>query len=125
MRMLLLFLIIASGTIFAQSPENSPLTPDEGRAVLGQLYELRSDRDEVKTLESYISRDQEQDAREKLNADRALELERKATELAEKERDMQKDKAALYEQLYRSATRKPGVGCRIARAVTLGIYACN
>jgi hypothetical protein len=54
-----------------------------------------------------------------------LELERKATALAELDRDMQKDKAVLYEQLYRSATKKPGVGCRIARAVTLGIYACN
>jgi hypothetical protein len=93
--------------------------------VLSQLYELRSTREEIKTLESYISRDQEQDAREKVNSDRALELERKATELAQKEADMQKDKAALYEQLYRSATRKPGLGCRIARAVTLGIYTCN
>jgi hypothetical protein len=125
MRTLLLFLIIASGTIYAQSPANSPLTPDEGRAVLGQLYELRSTREEIKTLESYISRDQEQDNREKVNSDRAFELERKATDLAQKEADMQKDKAELYEQLYRSATRKPGVGCRIARAVTLGIHQCN
>lgn len=76
-------------------------------------------------LEEYISRDKEQDAREKANADRALDLERQATAIAQQERDLQKDKAALYEQLYRSVTKKPGVGCRILRVLTLGIHRCN
>jgi hypothetical protein len=125
MRVLLLLQILLFGTAYAQSPANSPLTPDEGRAVLGQLYELRSTREEIKTLESYVDRDKEQDSREKANADRALELERKATAIAEQERDLQKDKAALYEQLYRSVTKGPGVGCRILRAITVGIARCN
>jgi len=111
--------------LFGQSPQNSPLTDGEKRQVIGQLYELRSARDEIKTLESYVDRDRAQDVREKKNADRALELEKQATGIAERERDLQKEKADLYEQLYRSVTKKPGAGCRILRALTLGIHRCN
>jgi hypothetical protein len=125
MRTLLLFLILGSGTIYAQSPANSPLTADEGRQVLAQLQELQTQRQEVEILKAHIDRDKEQDAREKAIADRALELERQATGIAQQERDLAKDKAAMYEQLYRSLTKGPGVGCRIMRVVTAGIYRCN
>lgn len=125
MRTLLLFLIIASGTTYAQSPANSPLTPDEGRQVLGQLLELGSCREEVRELTGHIDRDREQDAREKATWERALELERRATGLAEQERDLAKEKAALYEDLYRGVTRGPGIGCRILQVITLGIHRCH
>jgi hypothetical protein len=89
------------------------------------LYELRSARQEIKIYEQYVSRDTDQDAREKANADRALELEKQATAIAQQERDLQKEKATLYEQLYRSVTKGAGIGCRILRAITLGIHRCN
>lgn len=117
--------MISCGTPFVQSQESSPLHPEELRTVLFQLYELRSCREHIKTLDSHIERDMEQDAREKANYERALELERQATALAHGERDLAREKAVLYEDLYRSVTKKPGIGCRILRAITLGIHRCR
>lgn len=117
--------MIVCGTPFVKSQESSPLTPDERRTVLFQLYELRSCRAQVEALEAHIERDTEQDARERANYERALELERQATRLTEKERDLALEKAGLYEQLYRGVTKRPGVGCRILRVVTIGIHRCN
>ena len=125
MRMLPILALLIWTPLFGQSPQTSPLTDGEKRQVIGQLHELRSARDEIKTLESYVDRDKEQDGRERANSDRALELEKRATGIAERERDLHKEKADLYEQLYRSVTKKPGVGCRILRVVTLGIHRCN
>ena len=117
--------MIGCGTPFAQSQENSPLTPEERRTILFQLYELRSCRAEVEALEAYIERDTEQDAREKANYERALELERQATRLTERERDLALEKAGLYEQLYRGLAKKPGFWCRISQVFTLGIARCR
>jgi len=93
--------------------------------VLGQLLELRSCREESDTLEQYIARDREQDEREKANFERALDIERQAARLAEQERDLAREKASFFEQAYKSLTKKPGVGCRILRAITLGMHRCN
>ncbi len=117
--------MICSMALFGQSQDNSPLRPEEKRTVLIQLYELRSCRDEVKTYEQYVSRETEQDAREKTNAERALELEKQTTAIAQRERDLAQDKANLYEQLYRSVTKPPGLGCRIWRFITAGIHRCQ
>ena len=125
MRTLLLFLTIACGTTYAQSPANSPLTPDEGRQLLGQLLELGSSRAEAAELTGHVERDREQDAREAATWQRALELERRATGLAEGERDLALEKAKLYETLFRGVTKGPGTGCRILRAITLGIHRCH
>ncbi len=125
MRALLLCAILISTPLFGQSPQNSPLTPEEKRQILGQLLELRSCRDESDAYQRYIASDREQDAREKANSERALELERQATDLAEKERDLAEEKAELYIQLYRSVTAGPGIGCRILRILTLGIRRCR
>ncbi len=125
MRMLLWFLILLSGAISGWSQDNSPLTPDEGRQVLGQLLELGSCRAETRELTGYVERDRDQDAREKTTWERALELERRATGLAEQERDLARERASLYEDLYRGVTRGPGIGCRILRVLTLGIHRCR
>jgi 3-methyladenine DNA glycosylase/8-oxoguanine DNA glycosylase len=93
--------------------------------VLGQLYELRACRDEVRTYRDFVARDIEQDAREKANAERALELEQQATGIARQERDLAREKAALYEQMYRSLTKRPGVGCWVKRIFTLGMARCS
>ncbi len=125
MRTLLLCLMIACGTTYAQSPANSPLTPDEGRQVLGQLLELGNCREESAELTQHIDRDRELDARDRATWDRALELERRATGLAEQERDLALARAAFYEDLYRGVTRGPSIGCRILRVITLGIHRCR
>ena len=125
MRTLLLCLTIVSGAISGRSQDNSPLTTDEGRRILGQLYELGSLREEVRTYQVHISRDAELDARETAAHERALELERKATAIAERQRELEAEKAKLYEDFYRAVTKKAGVGCRILRALTLGIHRCG
>lgn len=125
MRTPLWCLILLFGGTFGLSQDNSPLTPDEGRQVLGQLLELGSCRAETRELTGYVSRDREQDAREKATWERALELERRATGLAEGERDLARERAELFEGLYRGRDRGPGIGCRILRVITLGIHRCR
>jgi hypothetical protein len=129
MRSLPLFLMLLCGASFAQSQpgspaseqrttDDAPLTPAEGRRILGQLHELRALRTEAEALRDYIGRDAEQDRRERENADRALELERRAAEL-------ERDKAATYEALYRTLAAKPGWGCKVWRVVSFGMARCD
>jgi hypothetical protein len=66
-------------------------------------------------------------------AGRQLELEKKATSLAGqerdialKERDLARDQAVEWEQMYKIATKKPSKTCRVLSAIfTLGIYQCR
>ena len=51
--------------------------------------------------------------------------QQQATELARKERDLEAERADLYEQLYKTTTRGPGIGCKIARVLTVGLYRCQ
>jgi len=92
---------------------------------LFQLYELRSCRETVQTYKDYVERDVEQDSLEKANYARALELERKAVDLMRQERDLEKDRADLYEQLYKGIKKGPGFGCWMKRIFTLGIARCR
>jgi hypothetical protein len=119
-------MLAISMPLCAQSPQISPpLNDGEKRRILGQLYELHSCRDEVRAYRDYVSRDTELESREKASADRALDLERQAAALARRERDLERDRANTYEQLYRSVTKKPGIGCRLARILTLGLARCR
>jgi len=63
--------------------------------------------------------------RGRANSERALELERQSPAIAQKERDLAQERAELYESLYRSITKSPGIGCRILRIITLGIKRCR
>ncbi len=127
MRKWLLFLTLGSTQLFGQPQQTSPrpLTPAEKRQILFQLYDLRSCRGEVASYVEYAGRDREQDARERANWQRALDLERQATQLAQRERDLQAERAAFYEQAFKSATKRPGPACRILAALTLGLHRCN
>ena len=127
MRKWLLFLTLTSTQLFGQSQQTSPppLSPAEKRQILLHLYELQSCRGEVASYEEYADREKEQDERERAHWQRALDLERQATRLAQGERDLQVERAAFYEQAFKSVTKRPGLGCRILAAVTLGIRRCN
>ena len=126
MRALFALILLISTSPYALSQQNSqPLSDSEKRQVLGQLLELKSCRQESAAYEKYVGREQEQDVRERANYERSLELERQATAIAEKERDLYKDRAAFYEQAFRSVTKKPGTLCRLARFFTLGIARCE
>ena len=100
-------------------------TTAEERQILDQLYELRRARITINDLTEHIRRDAEIDEQERGNAARAIELEREATRLTAAERDFMREKAGMYETLYRAITAKPSFGCRIARVVTIGLYRCR
>lgn len=103
-----------------RSQENSnPLTSEEKRVILMQLYELRSCRESVSAYEQYVGRDKEQDARERQNYERSLELEQEATRLAT-------EKTQFYKDAYLTLTKKPGWWCSWGRWVfALGIPKCR
>lgn len=107
------------------SPAPVPLTEAEKRLILQQLFELRSCRSEVVAYQDFVKRETEADTRERDLAARALELEKQATALAQKERDLQKERADLYESLYKTITKKPGFGCVLKRIFSLGLARCQ
>ena len=108
---------------YARSQDS--LQPQELRQILVQLHELKSARAENAALKEYIAHDAEFDARERELTDQHLTFAGEKTMLATQTAALQKERADFYETLYRAAARKPSVGCRIARAVTLGIYQCR
>ena len=127
MRKWLLFLTLTSTPLFGQSQQSSPqaLNPAEKRQILLQLYELQSCRGEVASYEEYAGREKDQAEQERANWQRALDLEKQATQLAERERDLHAERASFYEQAFKSVTKRPGLGCRILAAFTLGMHRCN
>jgi Na+-translocating ferredoxin:NAD+ oxidoreductase RnfC subunit len=128
MQRFFLFLIISSTALSAICQESSPpapLTNGEKRQIISQLYELQAARSELAAFTDFVAREKDQDARERTNSDRALELERLATQLAQQERDLAKEKAATFEALYKAATHKRSLGCTLAKVFTLGLARCN
>ena len=107
------------------SPPAPPLNSEEKRRILAQLYELQSCRGQVASYEEFVDREREQDERERANWQRAFDLEKQATAVAQKERDLALEKAAFYEAQFKSLTKRPGLGCRVLVAITLGVHRCN
>lgn len=126
MHRLLPFLLTSLILPFAVCQQTSqPLTEAEKRTILSQLVELQACRAQLAAYSDFVSRETQLDLQAKANFDRALELEKQATLLAQKERDLAQEKANLYENLYRSVARKPGWWCKLRRILTLGITRCS
>jgi hypothetical protein len=106
-------------------PPESPLVDAEKRVVIVQLIKTASLAIQVAAYQDFVQKEQVQHDQEQLGNAKALEIEKQATSLAQKERDLQKERADMYEQLYKSVTKKPGVGCWIWRILTLGIHNCR
>jgi len=80
----------------------------------------------IASLQALIAREQEQDGRERTAWERALELERQATGLAQREMALERERAEFYESAYKLLMKKkPGVGCWLKRIFTLGIARCG
>ncbi len=93
--------------------------------MLSQLFELKACREQVSVYVGATAADRQLDEKEQANYERALELERQATALAQRERDLEKDRATFYEQSYRALIKGPGIWCRVAKVLTLGITRCR
>lgn len=91
----------------------APLSAEEKRELLGRLHDLKVARAELEVLHGHVDADEKQDEREKILAARELELERRATAIAETERDVEKQRADFYEGAFKALTKKPS---RLARA---------
>lgn len=113
-------------TLCAGYPQNSqPLSEGEKRQILLQLNELRSCRQTVLGYEEFLAREKEQDERERANMSRALELEKQATGLAQRETAIQKERADFYEAVFKSVTKGSSFGCVVKKILTLGIARCR
>jgi hypothetical protein len=130
MRMWLVFLILILTPLCAHSqqvlPQSPPLNSEEKRLILQQLYELQAARAQILIYEQFLVREREQDQKEREAADRVVELEKRATALAQGERDLAQEKADLYKQLWEAATKKRGgFGCTMKKIFTLGLARCG
>ncbi len=104
---------------------SQPLNADEKRQILLQLIELKSCRSEIPAYVQAVAALEELQKKEKANSDRALELEKQATALAQKERDLALERAKFYEQMYQSVTKRRTIGCTIKLIFTLGMARCR
>ena len=128
MRCLYFLIVLLPCNLFAQIQQSSqppPLNETEKRLVLRQLLELKSCRQETGSYKDYISRESDLSSKERANYERALDIEKQATALAQKERDLAQDKANFYEQAYRTVTKKPGKFCQVVKVITLGLAQCH
>lgn len=129
--LLILFLLVAWTVPCVAFQQNSTeqqsaqLNEAEKRRILAQLYELQSARQTLVLYSDYIKRLDDQAKREQDLCVRTVDLEKKATALAEKERDLYKDQANTWQQMYKVATKKPGWTCILKRIVTLGLGRCK
>ena len=80
---------------------------------------------DIPAYEASIKKLEEKVSEEKTAKDRALEVERSATEAAQKEAAIYKEESALYRANLKAVTKKPSGWCRFARILTFGIKACH
>ena len=127
MRTFLSFLVLTSTLQcgLSQTTSPPPLSDGEKQQILRQLYELESARKDLAGYRELDARDKEQDEREVKNWQRTVELEKKATGLAERERDLAEERGKFYEAAYKSVTKRRGFGCTLLKIFTLGISGCH
>lgn len=131
LRCLLLTWTMLSGAslpIFAQEAPRqpaAPLTEAERREVLDRLYELRVTKAELSVLNDHLEKRDALDAREKAAWERSIEIEKKATALAERERDLEKARGDFLNEQLKAATKGRSVGCTILKLLPPWIWRCN
>ena len=102
-----------------------PLNDLEKREILVRLQELGIQREKVASLEAYIDREQDVDARERELVARGMELKQKEIELAHQETELWKQKAGAFEHAFKVATAGRSGRCKVLKIFTLGIARCH
>lgn len=107
--------------------KSTPLNESEKRLIWLQLTELDVARKKIRDHENWIKQEQELVDREKAVSVRELDNEKRATEIAYKERDIAKDQAQFYKDLYETVSKHRGCGFfgTLSRVFTLGAYRCK
>jgi len=102
-----------------------PLSESDKRIVLELLYKLVAQEARLQLLTDTRVKEEALRTQEKINWERALEIEKSATALAEREKDLQKERADLYQQLYNTVTKKTGFWCKVKKVFSLGTAKCK
>ena len=106
--------------------QEKPLTDQEKYQILSQLFQLQGIIE--KTFPQYaaeIEKLQLSVAAEKAARDSALEIERKLTAAAERERDVYKEKAELCETTNKVVKKGRSFGCWIKKFFTAWMSGCH
>ena len=102
-----------------------PLTELERREILHRLVELESLRAEVAVYKSYIEREAALAKKEQSNSDEAIRLAGEATKLAQRETQLEKERADFYENAYKTIAKGRSKKCTILKIFTLGLARCT
>lgn len=124
MRKLILYLTLISTTPSAL-PQQGSLTPDEKHRLLRQLNGYEACLAGNAELKALREREAAMDERERAQAARDLEIERKATALANERGDLYKQQMEFYRTALESVTRGPSAWCRVKKIFTLGLARCR
>lgn len=112
---------------YGQVPTNEqPFTPDEEREILLRLFELGEFRVRLNLAVDQLERERELGDRERAVAAREIEAQKALNAAIERERDLERDKARTYKDLFDAATKKRnGIGCQLKRIFTFGLARCG
>ena len=128
MRKFLLFLMISLMTRLCAAQTVSPASPltDEIKVqVLDQLDELEHCRSDQVDFAKYQKLIDEAVTLMKTSYTVALETEKRSTKVAEGERDLAIKERDFYQAAYKDLSRPRSLGCKIAKALTIGIWPCR
>jgi hypothetical protein len=75
--------------------------------------------------EELISRDKEQDARERELSEQRIAIEKEKAAIAERRAEIEKERADMFESLYNAKSKKSGgVKCFLKRLFSFGLSRC-
>lgn len=123
---LILFLRLwTNSPLYAQPVQQEQFSEQQLREILSGLRDIRSAWAESEVLRATIVQYKQILESERQLADRRVETEADRTKLAEDRLALEKERAAFYEQAFRTVTRKRGAGCWLKKIVTLGLSRCQ
>lgn len=104
---------------------SAPLTPDELREGILRIEQGILAAKEADLLRKSMADRDTLSQRERVVADRELDLEKQRTQLAQQTAAVEKSRGDFYENAFKAVTKKTSFGCKVARVFTLGLAKCG
>lgn len=102
-----------------------PLTEAERREILHRLVQLESALAENRIYAAYIERESALAKKEQANSDEAIRLANEAARLAQKETELERQRADFYENAYKALSKGRSKKCWFLKVITIGLARCN
>lgn len=102
-----------------------PLTEPERREILHRLVQLESALAENRVFAAYIERETALAKKEQANSDEGIRLAGEATRLAQRETELERERADFYENAYKTLSKGRTKKCTLLKILTIGIARCN